>query len=239
MGSDKVDASGQRCRLRKVVHLRAALRRAESCRYLGYETRRAAGSIRGPYEPIATKVPGMRINEMHTQLAKLTDQFTLINSMTHPGAISNHFDAMHNLLSGQSDKARAGGHAGRPALPGFVRCQTQTEQTQHRFQCVAHQVRRAARLLRAEHWHRRLPWLGLCAGVRRLGRTIIRRWTTLSRRRFMTLATEIDFDRAQACCSARLEIQQAGDQDPRGKDWSDLREKTYEAMTRPEGRAGV
>ena len=25
----------------------------------------------------------MRINEMHTRLAKLTDQFTLINSMTH------------------------------------------------------------------------------------------------------------------------------------------------------------
>ena len=46
----------------------------------------------------------MRINEMHTQLANLTDQFTLINSMTHPGAISNHFDAMHNLLSGQSAK---------------------------------------------------------------------------------------------------------------------------------------
>ncbi|HSG71723.1 MAG TPA: DUF1501 domain-containing protein, partial [Planctomycetaceae bacterium] len=59
---------------------------------------------RGPYEPIATKVPGMFINEMHTELAKLTDHFTLINSMSHPGAISNHFDAMHNLLSGQSEK---------------------------------------------------------------------------------------------------------------------------------------
>lgn len=64
----------------------------------------APESIRGPYKPIATKVPGMRINEMHTELSKVTDQFTLINSMTHPGGISNHFDAMHNLLSGQSDK---------------------------------------------------------------------------------------------------------------------------------------
>jgi hypothetical protein len=64
----------------------------------------APASIRGPYKPTATKVPGMRINEMHTQLAQLTDQFTLINSMTHPGAISNHFDAMHNLLSGQSSQ---------------------------------------------------------------------------------------------------------------------------------------
>ena len=59
---------------------------------------------RGPYKTISTKVPGMRLNEMHTELAKLTDQFTLINSMTHPGGISNHFDAMHNLLSGQSVK---------------------------------------------------------------------------------------------------------------------------------------
>jgi hypothetical protein len=64
----------------------------------------APESIRGPYRPIATKVPGMRINEMHTELAKLTDQFTLINSMTHPSGISNHFDAMHNLLSGESSR---------------------------------------------------------------------------------------------------------------------------------------
>ena len=32
----------------------------------------APSSIRGPYRPIATKVPGMRINEMHTRLSKLT-----------------------------------------------------------------------------------------------------------------------------------------------------------------------
>ena len=69
----------------------------------------APTSIRGPYQPIATQVPGMRINEMHNELAKLTDQFMLINSMSHPGAISNHFDAMHNLLSGQSEKRVAQG----------------------------------------------------------------------------------------------------------------------------------
>lgn len=57
---------------------------------------------RGPYQTIATKVPGMQLNEMHTRLAKLTDEFTLIRSMTHPGSIANHFDAMHNLLSGRS-----------------------------------------------------------------------------------------------------------------------------------------
>ena len=60
----------------------------------------APAEIRGPYKPIATKVPGMRISELHPRLAMLTDQFCLIRSMTHPGAISNHFDAMHNCLSG-------------------------------------------------------------------------------------------------------------------------------------------
>lgn len=62
----------------------------------------APDTIRGPYQPIATQVPGMRINEMHTRLATMTDKICLIRSMTHVGNISNHFDAMHHLLSGQS-----------------------------------------------------------------------------------------------------------------------------------------
>src|SRR4051794_19815085 len=62
----------------------------------------APAEIRGPYKPIATAVPGMRISELHTRLAKLTGEFCLIRSMTPPGNISNHFDAMHNLLSGQA-----------------------------------------------------------------------------------------------------------------------------------------
>ncbi len=63
----------------------------------------APDTIRGPYQPIPTKVPGMQINEMHTRLAKLTDHIALIRSMTHVGNISNHFDAMHHLLSGQAE----------------------------------------------------------------------------------------------------------------------------------------
>src|SRR5262249_42077683 len=55
----------------------------------------APAEIRGPYQPIATSVPGMRISELHPRMAKLTKHFTLIRSMTHPGNISNHFDAMH------------------------------------------------------------------------------------------------------------------------------------------------
>jgi len=62
----------------------------------------APAEIRGPYNPIATAVPGMKISELHTRLAKHTKDFSLIRSMTHPGNISNHFDAMHNSLSGQA-----------------------------------------------------------------------------------------------------------------------------------------
>src|SRR5438067_8827178 len=62
----------------------------------------APDEIRGPYRPIASKVPGMRISELHPRLSGLTQHFSLIRSMTHVGNISNHFDAMHHLLSGQA-----------------------------------------------------------------------------------------------------------------------------------------
>jgi Protein of unknown function (DUF1501) len=62
----------------------------------------APEGIRGPYQPIATKVPGMRLSELHPRLADLTPHFSLIRSMTHVGNISNHFDAMHHCLSGQA-----------------------------------------------------------------------------------------------------------------------------------------
>jgi hypothetical protein len=120
MGADKLNSSGE------------AVRAEKSCIFVllcggpshidTWDMKpNAPITIRGPYEPIATKVPGMRINEMHTELAKITDQFTLINSMSHPGAISNHFDAMHNLLSGQSEKRVAQGVPDeQPYIGSFV-----------------------------------------------------------------------------------------------------------------------
>jgi hypothetical protein len=62
----------------------------------------APADIRGPYRPIASTVPGMRISELHPRLSALAQHYSLIRSMTHVGNISNHFDAMHHLLSGQS-----------------------------------------------------------------------------------------------------------------------------------------
>jgi hypothetical protein len=63
----------------------------------------AADGIRGPYKPIATTVPGMRICELAPRIASMAQHFTLIRSMTHVGNISNHFDAMHHSLSGQEN----------------------------------------------------------------------------------------------------------------------------------------
>ena len=63
----------------------------------------APDDIRGPYRPIASSVPGMRISELHERLSTMTQHFSLIRSMTHVGNISNHFDAMHHLLSGQAN----------------------------------------------------------------------------------------------------------------------------------------
>ncbi len=75
----------------------------------------APAEIRGPYQPIATKVPGMRISDLQPRLAKMAGHFCLIRSMTHPGNISNHFDAMHNCLSGQ-----AGAHADSPYIGSIL-----------------------------------------------------------------------------------------------------------------------
>jgi hypothetical protein len=61
----------------------------------------ATAEIRGPYKPIATAVPGVQINELQPRLAKLSQHYTLIRSMTHDTPIRNHPDAMHNILCGQ------------------------------------------------------------------------------------------------------------------------------------------
>jgi hypothetical protein len=75
----------------------------------------APDEIRGPYRPVATSVPGMRISELNTRLATLTRHFSLIRSMTHVGNISNHFDAMHHSLAGQ-----AGAPADAPYLGSIL-----------------------------------------------------------------------------------------------------------------------
>lgn len=40
-------------------------------------------AVRGPYKPIATKVPGFRVGELMPRLARLADRYAVVRSMTH------------------------------------------------------------------------------------------------------------------------------------------------------------
>ncbi len=188
---------------------------------------------RGPYDPIDTKVPGMRINEMHERLAKQTDHFTLINSMSHQGAISNHFDAMHNLLAGQStERVQQGRPNSQPYIGSFV---AKYKPSTRNFISNA--------------------WLIKCVGAPvfcapniGIGGYLGSAYAPL----FVGSATNhpamesfepprifdpYDEDRLEYRKSllGRLESNRL-DGDAQVKDWSDLREKTYDGLTRMEGR---
>lgn len=231
MGADKLDASGQ------------AVASEKSCIFVllcggpshvdTWDMKpNAPLDYRGPYEPIATKVPGMRINEMHTELAKLTDHFTLINSMSHPGAISNHFDAMHNLLSGQSERrVQQGMPNEQPYLGSFV---AKHKPSTRNFvsnawliKCVGPPVFCAPNIGIG-------GYLGSAYAPVFVGSannhpamsdfTPPQIYNDYDKQRFAQRKTLLD----------RLESNRL-DKDQQVKDWSDLREKTYDAMTRSEG----
>lgn len=193
----------------------------------------APDTIRGPYKPISTKVPGIRINEMHTELAKISDQFTLINSMTHPGAISNHFDAMHNLLSGQSVKrVRQGVSDDQPYLGSFVAkhqpSQRNIVSNAWLIKCVGPPVFCA-------------PNIGL-GGYLGSAYAPVFVGSAKNHPAMDNFVPPPIYDMGdQKRLNSRRQLlgqleSKALRQDSIGDDWGDLREKGYEAMTRPEGR---
>ena len=232
MGSDKIDASGQ------------AVASNKSCIFIllcggpshvdTWDMKPDAPlDYRGPYVPIATKVPGMYINEMHTELAKLTDHFTLINSMSHPGAISNHFDAMHNLLSGQSEKrVQEGVPDGQPYLGSYVAkhkpSQRNIVSNAWLIKCVGPPV--------------------FCAPNVGIGGYLGSAYAPVfigsadnhpAMENFQPPEIYKTFDEVRfGDRKSLLGHLESGklDRDQRVKDWSDLREKTYDGMTRAEGR---
>ena len=193
----------------------------------------APTSIRGPYKPISTKVPGMRINEMHTKLAQVTDQFTLINSMTHPGAISNHFDAMHNLLSGQSTKrVQQGVSDDQPYLGSFVAKHKPSKRNivsnAWLIKCVGPPVFCAPNIGIG-------GYLGSAYAPVFVGSA-----TNHPAMENFTPPPIYDFGDSDRLADRRKLLtsleSKALAKDPVGADWTDLREKAYDAMTRPEGR---
>jgi hypothetical protein len=60
----------------------------------------APAEIRGPFKPIATSVPGVRICEHLPRLARLADRYCLIRSMSHGNA--GHDGGMHVCMTGHS-----------------------------------------------------------------------------------------------------------------------------------------
>ena len=194
----------------------------------------APSEIRGPYKPIRTKVPGMQLSELHPMLAKVTDQFCLIRSMTHPRPINNHFDAMHNLLCGQVvERVQEGVPDNLPYLGSVVARSLSNERNlisnAWLIKCVGPPVFCAPNIgsggylgsayapvfIGSTDNHPAMPKFKL-PEIYEMGDP-----ARLQERRKLLDALESD----------RL----AGDAG--GKDWSELRELAYDAMTRPEGRA--
>ncbi len=175
----------------------------------------------------------MRINEMHTRLAKLTDQFTLINSMTHPGAISNHFDAMHNLLSGQSVKrVQQGVPDDQPYLGSFVA----KHKPSHRnivsnawlIKCVGRPVFCAPNLALG-------GYLGSAYAPVFVGSANNHpAMENFTAPKIYDLADTKRLSQRRKLLGS-IESNTLA-KDALGQDWSDLREKAYDAMTRSEGR---
>jgi hypothetical protein len=232
LGADKTDTSGQ------------AVRAEKSCIFVllcggpshidTWDMKPdASDEYRGPYRPIATKVPGMRINEMHTELAKLTDQFTLINSMTHPGSIANHFDAMHNLLSGQSTKrVQEGVTDDQPYLGSFVAKHRPSKRNivsnAWLIKCVGPPVFCAPNIGIG-------GYLGSAHAPVFVGSE--KNHPAMDNFKSPEIYDLGDSDRVatRRQLLSSIESKSLG-RDARGTDWMDLREKAYDAMTRPEGR---
>jgi hypothetical protein len=63
----------------------------------------APAEIRGPFNPIDTNVPGIRIGEHLPRMARQMDKFSLIRSFTHHD--SNHGPADHYMLTGYYPRA--------------------------------------------------------------------------------------------------------------------------------------
>jgi hypothetical protein len=100
----------------------------------------APEEVRGPYRPIATNVPGIRVGELLPRLARLADRYCLLRSMSHhnPG----HDGGMHVCMTGHSDPAADDPYYGavlarlRPAtcnIPSYVWVQNLAGDVQPRY----------------------------------------------------------------------------------------------------------
>ena len=77
----------------------------------------APDNIRGEFKPIATRTPGVFFGEHMPKLARVTDKFTLIRSMSYtPVGLFNHTAAMYQMLTGYTpDKVSPSGQLEPPS----------------------------------------------------------------------------------------------------------------------------
>src|SRR5262249_33102657 len=59
----------------------------------------AAAEVRGPFQPIATKVPGIEICELMPRLSRMADNYALLRSVSYPN--SNHTPMIYYTLTGR------------------------------------------------------------------------------------------------------------------------------------------
>ncbi len=64
----------------------------------------APSEIRGPYQTIPTKTPGVFLSEMFPRLSQSSDKYCLVRSLSHGDGV--HVTAAHTMLSGQPDGSR-------------------------------------------------------------------------------------------------------------------------------------
>ena len=193
----------------------------------------APSEYRGPYKPIRTKVPGMQLSELHPQLAKVTDQFCLIRSMHHPGPIANHFDAMHNLLSGQYvERVKQGVPDGSPYIGSVVAKHLPSERNlvsnAWLMKCVGRPVFCAPNIGTG-------GYLGSSYAPVFVGSA--ENNPAMPDFRPPEIYDMGDTSRLESRRKLLANIESdAVKDDEVGKDWDQLREAAYDAMTRPEGR---
>jgi hypothetical protein len=100
----------------------------------------APEDVRGPYRPIATRVPGVQVCELLPRLARLADRYCVVRSMTHGNG--GHDGGMHVCMTGHSAPTPDTPYFGsvvarlRPAtanLPSYVWLQNLAGDVQPRY----------------------------------------------------------------------------------------------------------
>ena len=64
----------------------------------------APSEYRGPYQPIATRVPGLQFCELFPRLADIADRFTVLRSLVHTGFC--HDDGPQQIFTGHPKQGR-------------------------------------------------------------------------------------------------------------------------------------